>query len=122
MAVSIREAAQSLDTLRLGSCRRAKPCECRLADREAVSVASVARSVRVKQPGHVRLLGGAGGKEVHGVNASRLPDALDSADPLLEAKRCPRQLEIDHQPTALVKVEPFAGGIGCEEHRRCAAR
>ena len=60
------------------------------------------------------------GQQVHGVDASRLTDALDAADSLLEAKRRPWQLEVDHKAAAMLKVEPLAGGIGGEEQPRGA--
>ena len=55
------------------------------------------------------------------MNAARLADTLDAADPLFEAKRRPGQLEVDHQTATLLKVEPFAGGIGGEQQPSGAA-
>ena len=56
------------------------------------------------------------------VNGAPLADAIDPADPLLQAHRIPGQLQIDHRSTRLVKVEPFARGIGGEEDGSAPAR
>ena len=56
------------------------------------------------------------------MNTSRLSDTLHAADSLFEAKRRPWQLEIDHQPATLVKVEPLAGRIGGKKNASCTAR
>jgi hypothetical protein len=52
---------------------------------------------------------------VNGVDAAGLSDPFDTTDSLFETKRRPWQLEVDHQPATLLKVEPFAGGIRGEE-------
>ena len=56
------------------------------------------------------------------MNLARLSDALDATDPLLETERCPRQLEIDYQAAALMKIQALAGGIGGEEQSCRTAR
>src|SRR4051812_49419157 len=50
------------------------------------------------------------------VDGSLLPEPVDAADALLEAQRIPRQLEIDHQPAAMMEAEAFARGICGREH------
>ena len=45
-----------------------------------------------------------------------LAEPVDAADALLEPQRVPRQLDIDHQPAAVMQVQAFAGGVGGDEH------
>ena len=49
------------------------------------------------------------------MHSARLADPIDTANSLLEAHWIPRQLEVDHDPGYVVKIEPLAGGIGGEE-------
>src|SRR5688572_13736576 len=55
------------------------------------------------------------------MDSPRLADAIDPACTLLETKRRPRQLEVDHKPAAVMKVQPFACGISREQQPRGAA-
>jgi hypothetical protein len=66
------------------------------------------------------LLACAGGEQVNGVDAFRLPEPLDAADALLEADRRPWQLEIDDQPAPVMEVQPFAGRVGRQQQARFA--
>jgi hypothetical protein len=45
--------------------------------------------------------------ERHLVHAARLPDAIEPAAALAQARRRPRQLEVHHDPAGVVKVQPF---------------
>src|SRR5262245_43942009 len=58
---------------------------------------------------------------MHSVDAACLSNALHSANSLLEAKRRPWQFKIDDQSTPMVKVEPFARGVGGQKQTSCAA-
>ena len=49
--------------------------------------------------------------EIEGVTVALLPDAMDAAKPLLQARGVPRQVVVDHQPAEL-KVDAFAGRFG----------
>ena len=55
-------------------------------------------------------------KEPDGMNGSLLADAIDAADALFEAQGIPWQLDINHQPATLMEIQPFAGGIGRDQH------
>ena len=44
-----------------------------------------------------------------------LADAVDAAEPLLEAVRVPRQVVVDHQVSAL-KIDALARGVGGQQH------
>ena len=50
--------------------------------------------------------------QVERVHAARLADPIDASDPLLETHRIPRQLEVDHHTTGMVKIQSFAAGVG----------
>ena len=62
------------------------------------------------------------GKQIDRVDRPRLADAIDPADALLEANRIPRQLEIDDEPAAALKVQAFGARIGGEQEVGRAAR
>ncbi len=47
---------------------------------------------------------------------TRLANAIDTADSLLEPRRIPRQLEIDDPSAAMVQVQPFASRIGRQKN------
>ena len=49
------------------------------------------------------------------VHRPLLAEPIDTADALLEPERIPRQLDVDHEPAAMMQVESFAGGIGRDE-------
>ena len=50
-----------------------------------------------------------------------LADAVDAAEPLLEAVGVPGQVVVDHQMGAL-EVDAFAGGVGGDEDLRLPCR
>ncbi len=50
------------------------------------------------------------------VHGAALAESIDAADALLEPQRIPRQLEIDHEPAAMMQIESLARGIGRDEH------
>ena len=50
------------------------------------------------------------GDEVERIHVTRLPDAVDAAQPLLEAGRVPGQVVVDHQ-VAELEVDAFAGRL-----------
>ena len=52
-----------------------------------------------------------GGAQVPEVADLGLADAVDAAEPLFEPVRVPRQVVVDHQMRAALKVDAFAGGI-----------
>ena len=54
---------------------------------------------------------GLAGHEIEGVDVPLLADAVDAAEPLLQAGRVPRQVVVDHQPAEL-EVDAFAGRLG----------
>src|SRR3954470_14727114 len=51
-----------------------------------------------------------------GMHSSRLADAIDATDPLLETHGVPRQLEVDHDPAVLLKIQPLAGSVGGQQN------
>jgi hypothetical protein len=55
------------------------------------------------------------------VDASALPDPIDTPDPLLEPDWRPRQLEIDDEAASVLQVEAFASGIRRQQDA-CVAR
>ena len=67
-----------------------------------------------------RAFAGAVRDQMKSVDHAPLSDAIDAADPLLEAHGIPRQLEIDHDAAASVEVQALSGGI-CGEQESCAA-
>jgi hypothetical protein len=73
------------------------------------------------QRGDRRLFAGLASQEMHGVDRSLLPEALDSSDALLESDRRPGQLEVDHQPASMVKIQSFAGGVCRQQYSHVAA-
>ena len=68
-----------------------------------------------------RFFARAGGEQMHSVNAPRLSEAFNASNPLLQTYRRPRQLEVDHQPASVMKVETFAGCVGGEQQASVAA-
>ena len=54
------------------------------------------------------------GHEIPQVADFGLADAVDAAEPLLQAVRIPGQVVVDHQVSAL-QVDAFAGGVGGDE-------
>ena len=52
----------------------------------------------------------------NGMHGPALADAVDAADALLEPHRVPRQFKIDDEPAGVMQIEPFAGGVGGEQH------
>ena len=46
-----------------------------------------------------------------------LADPIHAAASLVQPRRRPRQLEMNHQPAAMVEVEPLGGGIGRDQQR-----
>jgi hypothetical protein len=61
-------------------------------------------------------LAGAARYQVKCVDRALLTDPIDAADALLEPHRVPRQLEVDDEAAASVKVEAFCGGVGGEQN------
>src|SRR5262245_16154563 len=59
-------------------------------------------------------------KQVDGMNAPRLADAIDAPDSLFEPQGIPRQLQVDHEPAAMLKVQALASRVGGEQHLRLA--
>ena len=57
-----------------------------------------------------------GGAEVPEVADLGLADAVDAAEALLHPVRVPRQVVVDHQMRAALKVHAFAGGIVGDHH------
>ena len=57
----------------------------------------------------------------HSRQTSFLADAVDAAEPLLDAVRVPRQVVVDHQVGGL-QVEALAGGVGGHQHLAVAVR
>ena len=55
------------------------------------------------------------------VDRPALPDAIHASDSLLEPHRVPWQLEVDHDPAPLVKIQAFAGGVGRQQDPAAAA-
>ena len=51
-----------------------------------------------------------------------LSQPVDAADALLQALRCPGELQIDDETATVVEIESFACGVRCEEQRRVARR
>src|SRR5206468_12670735 len=61
------------------------------------------------------LLAGIARDEMKDVDSAVLADAVHSPDALFQPHRVPGQLQIDHDPALLVKIQPLAGGVGCEQ-------
>jgi hypothetical protein len=57
-----------------------------------------------------------------GVYPAPLADAIDAADSLLETRRIPRQLEIDHASAAVVQIQPFTSRVGRQQNPAPAVR
>jgi hypothetical protein len=97
-----------------------EPCDCALVCRVAQRVGCVHVGRSDRDAGAEPIEDGGFAKfrrdQVQGVDGPLLSDAIDASDPLLEAARIPRQLEVDDHPAAVVQVEPFGGGIGRKQH------
>ena len=50
------------------------------------------------------------------VHGTALAESIDPADALLEPQRIPRQLEIDHDAAAMMKIEALTRGVGGDQH------
>ena len=74
------------------------------------------------QAGAHRFLARVHRDKLHGMHAPLLPEPIDPADALLQPLRRPGELEIDHEPAAIVEIEALAGRVGREEHRGAARR
>ena len=61
-------------------------------------------------------------QQVHGVHAPVLTDSVDASDALLQAHRCPRQLEIHNQAAAALQVQSLARRVGGQQQRCSASR
>ena len=68
----------------------------------------------LQQPGEHLALAGVVGDEVPQAADLLLADAVDAAEPLLDAVGVPRQVVVDHQVGGL-EVEALAGGVGGEQ-------
>ena len=49
------------------------------------------------------------------MNPLRLAEPVDTAGALLEPRRTPGQLVVEHDPAVVVEVEPFGRGVGREQ-------
>jgi hypothetical protein len=56
----------------------------------------------------------ADGDQIQRMNAAHLSHAVDAADALFQAERCPGNFQIDDETAAKMEVQSFAGCIGCE--------
>src|ERR1041384_8023055 len=56
------------------------------------------------------------------MHAATLSKSIDAADALLQARRRPRQLEVHDKAASMMEIEPFACGVGRQEHNRLARR
>jgi hypothetical protein len=65
------------------------------------------------------ILAGVVGHQCHFMHPPQLPDSIDAAAPLLQAERCPGELEVHDQATDVVQVEPFRRGVRCHEDASC---
>ena len=63
----------------------------------------------------------AAGDEMHGVHGARLADAIDAAGALLESHGIPRQLDVNHHATRVMKIQSFGAGVGGQERPRTTA-
>jgi hypothetical protein len=52
-----------------------------------------------------------------GMNATSLSDPVDPTDALFLAEGSPRNFEVHDEAAAMMEVQSFAGGVGCEEQR-----
>ena len=91
----------------------------RFAERLQQPAAGVAGRACPRRPGDERrqheALGGAGGDERDLVDTPRLTEPIDPPDALLDARRAPRQLVVQHDPAVMVEVEPFGRGVGRQQ-------
>ena len=56
------------------------------------------------------------------MNCSGLAYPVDATDALLDARRRPRQLEMNNEPASPLKIESFARCIGGQQYSRSAGR
>ena len=101
----------------MSSSRRDRPCELELAEHvEHLAAQRLARLLELLQQlaidvAFARLLR----HQVPEVADLGLADAVDAAEPLLEAVGVPRQVVVDHQVGPL-EVDALARGVGGEQH------
>ena len=74
------------------------------------------------KPRGYRFFDGVARDERHGVHASSLSEPVDASYALLEPQRRPGHFEVDNEPAAMMKVQSFAGRVGCQQQRSAAAR
>jgi hypothetical protein len=63
-----------------------------------------------------RPISGAPSDERDGMHRSSLSDAIDTADPLFEADRIPRHVEVHDETAGMVQVQPLARRIRRKKH------
>jgi hypothetical protein len=63
-----------------------------------------------------------GSHQVKRMDRAPLADSIDTADPLLEPHRVPRQFQIDDDAAGLMEIEPLAGSIRSEKNSAIALR
>ena len=57
-----------------------------------------------------------GMEEANPVHRALLAETIDAPDTLLEAKRIPRQLDIDDKAASVMQIQTLARGIGRNQH------
>src|SRR5882672_7312353 len=80
------------------------PAQCGVGIRPTVERRVNSRGALAETDCH-RFLLGIPCNELHGVHAAALAEPIDAPDALLQAKRGPRQLEVDYEATAVMKIE-----------------
>src|SRR5687767_15885018 len=75
----------------------------------------------LREPHHARFLNRVSSHQMQLVNDSRLTDAIDASDALLDSGGGPWNLQMNDHPAPLLEVQSFAGGIGCQQHPAAAA-
>jgi hypothetical protein len=59
---------------------------------------------------------------MHCVHTAALTDSIDATCALFEPNGVPWQLEVDHEPAALMKIQSLAAGVGGDEDGMLPAR
>ena len=79
-------------------------------------ISSCAFAMRAFKPAQDPRFPRVAGDQMHGMDGTALSDAIDAADPLLEAHRVPRQLEVDDEAAGVVQIQPFARRVGRQQN------
>ena len=59
---------------------------------------------------------------MYGMDSPALADAIDPTVALFQPPRVPRQLEVDHHPARVMKIQAFTSGVRGQEDSTAACR